>query len=283
MQRIRRFLVDHRELSLLAGFSLAVLLPLLIFVAAGWPGAQDPCVTDVSEDATNSCYCEPFEPAEIGERGVRQPFNTWSNLYALLTGLFVAWRVYQHRQNRLRGTNRMRSTDLYPLIYVLVVVFLGLGSMWFHASLVKWGGVIDNLSMYAFANFLLCYTLVRVFDRDWLFYYGYPSLTIAFTVLNAFGVEGFVLIAYVVVPLYALFELYIAIFMPHVRSWWKVTLAYYVPALLFFGTALLVWALSQTGGPLCLDTHWFQFHGLWHALAGVTAVLLYFYWRDARR
>ena len=44
--------------------------------------------------------------------------------------------------------------------------------------------------------------------------------------------------------------------------------------------ATLFWALSQTGGPLC-NANGPQPHGLiWHPLAGVMAVLLYFFWRD---
>ena len=49
------------------------------------------------------------------------------------------------------------------------------------------------------------------------------------------------------------------------------------------GLATLAWVLSQTGGAWCLQTHAFQFHGLWHWLAGAAAILLYFFWRAAPR
>lgn len=61
----------------------------------------------------------------------------------------------------------MRSTSLYPLVYLPVLIFLGLGSMWFHASITQFGGIIDELSMYIFVSFILIYTLVRMTDRDW--------------------------------------------------------------------------------------------------------------------
>jgi len=48
--------------------------------------------------------------------------------------------------------------------------------------------------------------------------------------------------------------------------------------------ATIFWVLSQTGKPLCNRDSLFQPHGmLWHPLAGVMAVLLYFYWRGDER
>ena len=42
----------------------------------------------------------------------------------------------------------------------------------------------------------------------------------------------------------------------------------------------MFWGLSQTGAPLCDPKGGFQPHGLlWHPLAGVMAVFIYFYWR----
>jgi hypothetical protein len=263
------------------GFSLAILLPFLLFVGLGWPGDTDACVTRRTDNARNSCYCEAFSRRQIGEPGVRQPINTWSNLYALITGGVVAALVYRNRARGPHpGSNRMRSTSFYPLLYICVVIFLGLGSMWFHASLVRWGGVFDNLSMYTFANFLWLYSLARASNWDWPFYIGYPTFTVLFTVLNALGIAGFTIVLVVTLAYFAL-EITIA-FMPTVRSDVFGYLAYYLPAALSFLAAVIVWQLSQSGGPLCFPNG-FQFHGVWHVLAGVTAFMLYLYWRHVRR
>ena len=57
------------------------------------------------------------------------------------------------------------------------------------------------------------------------------------------------------------------------RRYWGIGIAAIAVATLF-------WTLSQTGGPLCDPHSWFQPHGLlWHVLAGVTAVMMYLYWR----
>ena len=53
----------------------------------------------------------------------------------------------------------MKSSSYVPDLYIFCVLFLGLGSMWFHASLTQWGGVIDAASMYVFLAFLVFYSI----------------------------------------------------------------------------------------------------------------------------
>jgi hypothetical protein len=273
-----------RELSVAGGFSALILVPFLIFVFAGWPGEPNACVTDTDGGRiSDSCYCEMFTAADIGRPGVRQPFNTWSNLYALVTGGILALIVYLNRKKGSAPTaNRIRSTSFYPLLYITVVIFLGLGSMWFHASLTHWGGVFDNASMYTFTNFIIFYTLVRITNVDLLFYIGYPIATALLIFLAALGADSFIVVLFSI-GAYAILQGIIWVFMPSVRNKLGPCLYFWVPALASIGLATLAWTLSQTGGPWCLDTHGFQFHGLWHWLAGGTALLLYFFWRSAPR
>lgn len=270
-----------KELAVYLGVS-AILLPFLLFVLLGWPGEVNSCVTEASADADNTCYCEAFDPGDIGEPGVRQPFNTWSNLYSLLTGGFLAFIVWWNRTRGASTSSRMGRTELFPLVYIGVVVFLGLGSMWFHASLVGWGGVFDNLSMYTFSNFILVYTLTRIVDDSRMFYLAYPLTVVAFTLLNATGADGFALIS-AVVSIYVALELYILFWTPEARADLLAFLGFYLPALLAFGLAIFFWVGSQTGGFLCDPDSGFQWHGVWHMLAGVSALFLYFYWRRAPR
>ena len=56
----------------------------------------------------------------------------------------------------------MQSPTLFSVAYGALVVFLGIGSMLFHGSLLEWGGWFDNLSLVLFGSFLLLYDLARV-------------------------------------------------------------------------------------------------------------------------
>ena len=269
------------------GGILVVLGVFLIFVAAGWPGDVNSCThpDHPTADKPNSCYCEQYDPADLapGTAGVRQPQNTWFNLYAIVTSLIVAIFVFIDRDPSAATPNLMRSkTSWIPDAYIFAVLFLGLGSMWFHASLREWGGVLDQMSMFVYAAFLIYYTIYRLWPNDTFFWVMYPATFIGFTVWAAmwkFEYASLILIV-ILVAAYLVFEIIVNLrdgkFMQgktYTQVLWCVAVGCILVATLF-------WSLSQTGGPLC-DAKGPQPHGLiWHPLAGVMAVLLYFFWRD---
>src|ERR1051325_9165824 len=99
----------YRGFIVWGGGIVLVLGLFLIFVAAGWPGDINTCVRD------NSCYCEAFDVHEAMSNtgGVRQPVNTWFNLYSVLTSLLVAIVVWVDRKDG-GGRNPIRSNSLIP-------------------------------------------------------------------------------------------------------------------------------------------------------------------------
>jgi len=258
-----------------------VLGAFLIFVAAGWPGAENNCV----HDKPNSCYCEAFNSSDVvkGAPGVRQPVNTWFNLYSIVTSLVIALVVYSDRKSG-DSTNLIRRSDsLVPDLYIFAVLFLGLGSMWFHGSLKEWGGVTDMLSMFVFAAFLVFYTIRRLWDSELFFWLGYVGTVVLFTIVGEawqWKFQSLILIL-VLVAAYLVFEVMIWVRSRKVMQGKPLTILLWVLAVVAIISATIFWALSQTGGPLCDPQSAFQPHGLlWHPLAGVMAVLLYFYWRE---
>jgi hypothetical protein len=258
----------------------AVLATFLAFVAFGWPGDADSCTCAVP----NTCYCEGFSLADAQSHagGVRQPANTWSNLYALITALIVALRIQADRRSGA-GSPLIRSTSWVPDLYVFVVLFLGLGSMWFHASLKGWAGNVDGLSMYAFAGFLVWFTALRLGLPRVAFWIAYPATVIAFTGIGAVWDWQYASLILILVLVVAYLALEVAVWSRR----HSVLMGRLLPGALWVGavacivTATVFWKLSQTGGPLCNADSLLQPHGLlWHPLAGVMAVLLYFYWRE---
>jgi hypothetical protein len=257
-----------------------VLGVFLIFVAAGWPGDVNSCI----RDTPNSCYCEAFNlrDAMSGTGGVRQPVNTWFNLYSILTSLLVAVVVYVDRKD---GGNRnpIRSDSLIPDLYIFAVLFLGLGSMWFHASMKAWGGITDQLSMFVYAAFLIFYSIRRLWNAEWFFWVFYPITVALFTLIAGLWTWKFasLILILILVAAYLVFEF---IMWGRTGKWMQgkiLTGVLWCSAVVAILAATVFWALSQTGGPLCDPNSGFQPHGLlWHPLAGVMAVLLYFYWRE---
>lgn len=266
-----------RSLIVWALSLLFIMGPFLFFAyGIGWPTTPDQC-------AAHGCYCEHFELADVlgGATGVRQPVNTWSNLYAIGTSLFVAWQMARDRRAPI-APNAISSADPIADLYVFVVLFLGLGSMWMHGSIARDVSWIDGLSMYTFTVFLIFYTLdrglirtnVSAAARRRIFWIGYPLTSAVFGAIAAAGVDSVILIGITVI-LYLLLEFGFAGFIADRRAqrYWTIGISAIIVATIF-------WILSHTGGPLCDPNSWFQPHGLlWHILAGVTALMMYLYWR----
>lgn len=265
------------------GGIVLVLGTFLIFVAAGWPGDNNSCVKPTA-DAANTCYCEAFTLADVtaGKSGVRQPVNTWFNLYSILTSLLVTIFVFVDRQNGDRQ-NPMRSHAWIPDLYIFAVLFLGLGSMWFHASLKSWAGLFDQMSMFVYAGFLVAYSIYRLWDSDVFFGIIYAAMVITATIIAAFWEFEFasliLILAFVVA--YLVLEIILCVKIGSFMLGKPLTIVLWSGASVAIILATIFWALSQTGGSLCDKDSAFQPHGLlWHPLAGVMAVLLYFYWRE---
>ncbi len=265
---------------------VVVLGAFLIFAAAGWPGAANNCIepTKDTPPQPDSCYCEAFDRRAIArnEGGVRQPVNTWFNLYAIFTAFLVALFVYFDRQAGVSG-NPIRSSGLLPDLYIFAVLFLGLGSMWFHGSLKDWGGITDVLSMFIYAVFLVFYSIRRLWNADWFFWVCYPITVALFTFVAAiwkWEYNSLVLIL-ILVAAYLTVEVIIWVRTGKVMQGKPGTMALWISAVVAIIAATIFWILSQTGRPMCDPKSAFQPHGLlWHPLAGIMAVLLYFYWRE---
>lgn len=260
---------------------IVILIAFGLFTSViGWKGSPDDCV----KENPDTCFCEEFNADDVkdGARGIRQPVNTASNLYAIFTSLLVAGFVYSDRKKFKSddAPNLIRSRTGVPDLYIFAVLFLGLGSMFFHASLVKWGSVFDGMSMYFYASFLVFYTIRRFWDSALFFWIGYFLTVGLFTFLHTL-IPSVINIAILVVA-YLVFEIYIWVHTKKIMQGKQLTTALWILAVVAILSATAFWVMSQTGGCMCDPTSLFQPHGLlWHPLAGVMAVLIYFYWRAA--
>src|SRR5690349_21015540 len=117
-------MATYRGFVVWIGGIVVVLGAFLIFVATGWPGSPDDCL-HLADGATNTCYCEAFRPEDVitHQGGVRQPVNTWFNLYAIFTSLIVASVLYADRISA-DDRNVMHSMSWIPDVYVFAVLFL---------------------------------------------------------------------------------------------------------------------------------------------------------------
>lgn len=296
------------------GGTVVLMTALILFAVLGWPKHPDSC-TNIDPDThvqevqkfegtefpdvahPDTCYCEAFKVEDVvsGKPGIRQGVNTFSNLYAIATSLIVLLLIQRDRARR-RMLNLFHDPDSWiPEVYVFAVLFLGLGSMWLHASLSASVSWLDGMSMYVFTCFLPVYTLRRRWQMKGWFYAIYLGAVALFTTLNAF-IDASVYFIMGIVFCYVLAELWVKHEdlkkMGYVRwfdrlriglspkGWMRSALMFWVMGLLSFAAAAYFRGASQTGEWMCKSDSWFQPHGLlWHSLSGVMAMMLYFYWR----
>lgn len=290
-------LTDYTPYIVYVASIVLVFIPFLIFVLiSGWGNDPNSCLLDsaghVDSSLRDNCFCERVDVAKVvaGEGGVRQPTNTWSNLYALFTALVVAIGISRDRRQLGAKTaeNLIQSRNLLADLFVFAVFFLGFGSMWYHASITQWGGKFDGMSMYVFVGYMICYTLYRLVPKWWLFLLVYVSTITIFTSLHN-NVDSVILIA-INVGLYVLLEIIILILriVKWVKGQWQLPADWYLPVLWWlsaiacFLLAFMFWRFGVKESSLCNPTSVWQWHGMWHLFAGFMAVFIYYYWRRVK-
>ncbi|MHA1452389.1 MAG: ceramidase domain-containing protein [Promethearchaeota archaeon] len=289
--------IFHRHKAFLIGICFAVITigGVLILGILGWPGTLESCAI------SDSCYCEHMNFAAI----VRQPVNTWSNLFATCLGLIVLWGLdKKHIENEAGhsrtkkikfGTlwrknipnepdNPMRSRNSISILYGIVMIFVGTGSMYFHASGVFYGGLIDLISMQTFVSFLLVYNLQRLirFSDKW-FWGIWISLNIFMGVtVKMPGFPGHIYFNVLVFTEIGIEPVLFALsFLPiglvRFRRDWKL----YLLSFAMYFTAFMFWINStEIGTPLCFPD-WprslLQGHAFWHYFAALATLVIYLY------
>nr|MDO8112555.1 ceramidase domain-containing protein [Candidatus Sigynarchaeota archaeon] len=252
------------------GFTIASLAAFFILAGLGWPGEIHFCVAD------NHCYCEIIQWSAIA----RQPVNTWSNLGCVVVGLVVLWRVDKApvSDSIIKATsNPLREKSAESALYGFLVIFIGIGSIFFHGGMTNYGGLLDNVAMNAYITFLVLYNFERlgVFSRRNCIILLIPVNIVLgwLSILPHLGRDMFAW----VVAVEVVFELVILVAgkfnYTRLRRSWKL----FVASLATFGVAMLAWNLSKTGALLCFPDSVWQGHAGWHLIVALSTWFIFKY------
>ncbi len=241
------------------GVALAI---FFILGSRGWPGEVDDCV------ARDDCHCERPRGGMI-----EQPSNTWSNLGSVLVGLLI---LFDAGGARAVSGNPMATEPFYPMTYGLLVIGLGLGSMFFHASMKKWGSIVDNLAMYWFLSFVVLYDLYRVLEVAnlgmFILIFLFVNVALAAVRIPNEGSERYVF------PILFFWLIIIEVLISS-GAFGDIGLYRQGPWLgLEVGTfvvAFVIWVRSGSGKPWCRPDSWIQGHAVWQILGALAAWFLY--------
>ena len=100
-------------------------------------------------------FCE-----EIANGLVKEPMNSFSNFSYIIVGLIILWNI---PSTKLRVPNPMLNRSMYPLLYGLGSIYIGVGSFAMHGTNTHWGASMDWTGMLFFISFPVFYNLSRVY------------------------------------------------------------------------------------------------------------------------
>jgi Ceramidase len=240
--------------------------------------ARDRCVD------LNKCYCERLRP---GEDVVKQPINTYSNVAFVLAGLAILTVIAAGDSPAPRDP--MEDETFYAVLFGCIVVYLGPGSMFFHASMKKWGGWLDTFSMMLFTGFLFAYDVAGLLDAgEAVFLAIYIPLVAALGLLSWKVEDGPLPWPKLSMGTFCFGALAIAwglLQILVIPGWGGIDRddgpagALLGTGLAVFLTGFVVQQLSDSGGPLCREDSKLQGHAVWHVLAAIAALITFFYLR----
>ena len=218
------------------------------------------------------CFCE-----KVRSGAIRQPANTWSNLGFILVGLSVIVSAAHDlpRRSQPGALNPMRAQFIYPAVYGIATLLIGMGSVFYHSSLAFVGQTVDVISIYLLTSFMVIYSLFRA---GWISTKAFVAIYLPLNI-----VLGYVAINWPVSRRYIFIVLLLAVLVSEaiVRRRARPTMkrSFFYAALANLVAACACWIVDITGA-VCLPNSWFQAHAMWHVLIAATIGFVYLYYRS---
>jgi dihydroceramidase len=214
----------------------------------------------------NNCFCESVRPV-----GIAQPSDTWSNAAFIILGVLVIATA---------AADRKKSADFknfapYGLFYGLLMIVVGLGSMYYHAKLNFLGQFLDNFGMYLIISAIFFYRIKNFIKiKPWLvlLYYALTNIFL-----------GIIQYIYPETRRY-LFALGIILVLITEYQIHKTRQILGNKNLLFsaiglFISGFAIWIADITKA-FCLPDSLLQGHALWHILTALSAALIFLFYRS---
>jgi hypothetical protein len=219
-------------------------------------------------------YCEQNRL----EHFIRQPMNTYSNLVYLFIG-FIICQLGQFDSQLDNHKNPTSSFPFLSMFFGLCMLYLGIGSAYYHASLTWNAQRIDMNGTYGVCLFLIGISLYRFItqtdsNKKFKAIYVLTILTLMY------------LFFYLHLKIKSAYLLPILIFITvalTTLNYWKnknnYRIQYAVLSILFLvASAILRWLDVQKIG--CMPTSIYQGHAFWHLFTGMSTFFLYLFYRS---
>lgn len=258
---------------IISGLMLGIWGALDLFLDSEiWKGMK------VSQSAIQVEYCEFNHP----DRFFHQPINTYSNIVYFFLGLIVfqwGFRDLKSKQNSFKN-----SITRFPAISMLAgicLMYLGIGSAFFHASLTYTGQRVDMNGTYGITLVLIAIGLLNVFLKG----KATKQVELFVTIFLVLLILAFYFIAPMVssaVLLPVMFLILLALVLTNYFQHRKekyLILGIMAFVLLFFAIKIRTLDVQKIN---CDPYSIWQGHAFWHLLTASSSFLTYSFFRFRR-
>lgn len=229
----------------------------------------------IEPSIAQGCFCEH----NYLERFIRQPFNTWSNLAFLYSGILI---IYETFKSKNESDNYIARQKIIGIAFGILLCILFTGSFLFHASLTKFFGKTDMIGTYGIPLFLGMIGISRIF----VYHNLLTERTAAILCVMITYVLGFLLAFnyFVFINMIVTFGSLLAIagiaaFYLSLRKEIQFDKKLLVINCALVVTACILWILDHNN-IVCFPNSIIQLHSFWHVLNGLAAYCMFEFFRS---
>jgi len=230
-----------------------------------------------SKSALTAEYCELDHYAHF----FRQSINTYSNLAYFFLGMIAVLISFYDKTDKIENKNLVQQFPFISCFFGVCLIYLSIGSAFFHASLTWIGQRIDMNATYS-----ICIVLIGI---------SYYRLLIKENASNQFKrifvgclfliILLFIQIHLLISSLYLLPFLILLIICGTVLNYLQnkpnFNISFAILSLLLMIGAFILRTMDVQK-IACDPTSVYQGHALWHFFTGMSAFLLYWFYRSER-
>jgi len=250
-------------------------------------------------DAGPTGFCEYFDPNLL----VGEPINSWSNFYYVGAGMIILIFYDLLRMGKIKRNDSYIDKDEnqhYMVAYGLLIVWIGIGSFYMHASYRSFGyisaGFLDVLAMNMFLSGTLLISWAVFFDiKKQLFYILLISVSVADFFLMKYGIvrirlgEDLTLDLFKLLVILVFFSeivmslgIYSRLFKKAGARQIKRNTILVIGILGMFLFAYFLWHFGLRDATSCDPYSWWQWHSVWHFITACCTISIGFYLRTEK-
>lgn len=248
----------------------AFLLLNCYFDGSYWQNMQQ------SKSALTAEYCELDQSTHF----FRQTINTYSNLFYFFLGMIVVLIGFYDRNNKQEEhQNPIQQFSSISILLGVCLIYLCLGSSFFHASLTWLGQRMDMNATYAVCISTLGISIYRYFYKENISSKRKTIFLILIILLIVVFIQIHLMVSsFILLPLLILCII-ICTISNYIRNKSAYTIQFAILSLLFVIGAFVLRTLDvkKIG---CNPTSFYQGHAIWHFFTGMSAFFIYWFYRS---